>query len=100
MRYERETPSRFAPPPGYCRTVEGLVRIDSDTKTAAPPSETEPQLKLPQTPLESADTVRNNSGSTPAEAKDQVEVEVQGKDQGKSKEKDNHHHQQQAQSAT
>ena len=96
MRYERETPSRFAPPPGYRRSSEGLVQPDSDANLIAQPSESGSQTRLRQTPAVSADKVRSDSGSTPAEVKDQVEVEVevQGKDQGKSKDKDNHHHHQ------
>jgi hypothetical protein len=36
IRYTRETPSAFAPPPGYERTPEGLVLVDVDTIAPAP----------------------------------------------------------------
>ena len=36
IRYTRETPSMFAPPPGYERTPEGLVRVDAAPIALAP----------------------------------------------------------------
>jgi hypothetical protein len=36
IRYTRETPSMFAPPPGYERTPEGLILVDGDTLAPAP----------------------------------------------------------------
>lgn len=49
--YDRETPSRFAPPPGYERTDQGLVPV-------AAPAE-------PVHASDQSDPLRTNSGATP-----------------------------------
>ena len=71
MRYDREPPSRFAPPPGYYRTkTDGLRRIGSDSDDFA--DEYEESGKLP-------DLNRTLTGKLPAEV--EVEVEVEEEDQ-------------------
>jgi hypothetical protein len=55
IRYTRETPSMFAPPPGYERTPQGLVLVYADTFEPAPDT-------TPVTP----DQLATDSGSVPA----------------------------------
>ena len=65
MRYDREPPSRFAPPPGYYRTrAGGLVRIGAEI------DENSDAGSLP-------DDCRQTSGSCRAEDQDQDQVEVE-----------------------
>lgn len=93
LRYERETPSRFPPPPGYYRGTIGIVAEppapespqDSDT---TPPSSGEQPEEIPP----SADSIRQESGNAPAEVRqmsaqcqEQVEVQVEVKGEGKVK---------------
>ena len=63
MRYDREGPSEYEPPPGYVRTSAGL----------APPSK-------PDNGKPSPDELRTNSGLTPPQV--EVEVEVKGEVKG------------------
>ena len=86
MHYDRETPSRFAPPPGWTCGPKGLVRIDSEPEPNEPleevPTESEP------TPTEPNDNVQIESGESPEEVRiesglspAQIEVEVKDQDQ-------------------
>lgn len=68
LRYERETPSKFAPPPGYEHTKTGMKRTDDDD--------------IPS----NGDSIRQNAGGVrqnalqeqaQSQVKDQVEVKAQ-----------------------
>jgi hypothetical protein len=80
LRYDRETPSKFPPPPGYERCDDGL----SPVKPPPPPSDNEQDAP----PVD--DSIRQESGTLPdasdncsaqwqeqVQEQDQVEVEVE-----------------------
>lgn len=77
MRYDRESPSRFDPPPGYVRTDTGL--IPDVVRNAPAPAADEVRSRSGLTP----DEVRTSSGVGPAQQQQQQqhEVEVQGQQQ-------------------
>jgi hypothetical protein len=59
--YDRETPSRFAPPPGYQRADQGLIPVE-------PPAAPAPSAESVQLPTDSGatpDLLRTQSGPTP-----------------------------------
>jgi hypothetical protein len=59
--YDRETPSRFAAPPGYQRTDQGLIPVEPPAAPAAPA----PSVELPTNAGLTPDLVRTQSGPTP-----------------------------------
>lgn len=67
MRYDREAPSHFAPPPGFIRTDTGLQPADLPTYSGPTPDE-----------------LRTYSGLTPPQVQGQVEVEDQRQRQGQT----------------
>jgi hypothetical protein len=89
LRYDRETPSTFPPPPGHERSTDGII--------VTPPSPKTPEPETPSAPIETpeltpADSIRQNAGELP-EASDNCsphvragarpEVQVEVKDQVK-----------------
>ena len=82
MRYDREAPSRFSPPPGYYRTANGLFPVDTadgggQNDGGAPEECGQP----PQVESEAPDEVPTNSGVSPAQYKDQDQVKrIEGED--------------------
>lgn len=72
MHYDRESPSRFEPPPGWTHGPKGLVPLESES-TPTPPDDST-QTDSGTTPAE----VAQESGDSPA----QIEVEVKDQDQG------------------
>lgn len=93
MHYGRETPSRFAPPPGWIHGPKGLVLIDSEPEPNKPleevPTESEP------TPTEPNDSAQIESGDSPEEVRiesggspPQIEVKDQDQDQQGNEEED------------
>jgi hypothetical protein len=60
--YDRETPSEFAPPPGYARTDNGLVSVEEPAPASQPVATPEP---LPTDSGATPDQVRTKSGPTP-----------------------------------
>jgi len=105
MHYDRESPSRFDPPPGWTYGPKGLVQIyageppatpqdSSQSESGEPPTEpdtilrqesgeppTEPDTILRQESGKSPARVRQESGGTPT----QIEVEVKDQVQDKLK---------------
>jgi hypothetical protein len=61
--YDRETPSRFAPPPGYQRTDHGLIPVEQPAAPAAAHS-VQP-VQLPPDSGATPDSLRTQSGPTP-----------------------------------
>lgn len=90
MHYDRESPSRFDPPPGWTHGPKGLVKIES---VPTPPVETDnggsessdtPTEPIEDAPIDSGLTpeeVRHESGETP------TQIEVKDQDQQELKEK-------------
>lgn len=86
MHYDRESPSRFDPPPGWTHGPKGLVPITTKQPPATPQDSNQSESSEPPTePLESDLT---DSGATPAEVRrdsgetpTQIEVEVKDQDQ-------------------
>jgi len=86
LRYDRETPSMFAPPPGFERTDTGLApstsaddgQQDDSPAETIPPTESAPDLhECGQHPAE----LRQSDGSSPAQVEVKVEVKVEEEDQ-------------------
>ncbi len=68
--YDRETPSEFAPPPGYARTDQGLVLVEKPAPAAQPqPTPAPLRTDSGATP----DQVRSQSGPTPPIKQQRVE---------------------------
>lgn len=89
LRYDRETPSTFPPPPGHERSKDGII--------VTPPSPKTPEPETPSAPIETpdltpADSIRQSAGELPeasdncsphvrAGARPEVQVKVEVKDQ-------------------
>jgi len=80
MRYDREAPSGFGPPPGYTRSPSGLL-LTGHTPTAQVKNEQEIKQRTSAEP--NPNKLRTNSGLTPDKVQPKVsrslrEVEVEG----------------------
>lgn len=77
LRYERETESRFPPPPGYERGKDGLTAIKTP-----PPSDTNGGNNQPSVDgiRQESDSLRQNDGDS-RKLSAQVQVQVEVKDQ-------------------
>ncbi len=73
MRYDREAPSRFGPPPHYTRTHSGLIPTDS-TPIAQQENEKESKPRTSAKPNPSE--LRTNSGLTPDEVPPKVSISI------------------------
>lgn len=86
MHYDRESPSRFDPPPGWTYGPKGLVKIES--APTPPLHDTDVPTESSETPTQPDDSAQTESGTTPAELRQesgesptQIEVKDQVKDQ-------------------
>lgn len=88
MRYDREAPSRFSPPPGYYRTANGLFPVDTaDGGGQNDGGVLEECGQPPQVESEAPDEVPTNSGVSPAQYKDQDQVKrIEGEDHARESE--------------
>lgn len=82
MHYDRETPSRFEPPPGWTHGPKGLVPLDSEPTPTQPESSV--QTESGTTPAE----VLQESGETPATVgNESAPIEIEVKDQVEDQQK-------------
>lgn len=84
MHYDRESPSRFDPPPGWAHGPKGIVLIVAGQSPTTPQDNSESDAgEIPTTPLEG---VPIDSGKSPAEVRQEsggspTQIEVEVKDQ-------------------
>lgn len=73
LRYDRETPSKFPPPPGYARDETGMIPVPAPTPEPPPPD------AVLDAENQCADELRQNSGNCSAQGQDQVKDQDQVK---------------------
>ena len=74
IRYTRETPSTFAPPPGYERTPEGLVLVDGSTLAPAPDTAPVAPHQLATGSGATAEPCRSSASSAPASCRSSADT--------------------------
>lgn len=88
MHYDRESPSRFDPPPGWTYGPKGLIRQESEPTPPTP--QDDDRIDAGSTPTEPLDDSPIDSGTTPAEVRQEsgatpTQIEVKDQDQLKEK---------------
>lgn len=92
LRYDRESPSRFPPPPGHCFGKDGIMPIPDPSSgppssVPTPPHVPPPADQSPESNLSTTDSIRQESGKMPeasGKCVAQLEVKDQVKDQDQS----------------
>lgn len=82
MHYDRETSSRFDPPPGWTHGPKGLIPLESEP-TPTPPASSQ-QTESSETPAQPESSVQTESGNPPDEVRQESgdsPAQIESKDQ-------------------